>query len=363
MNEKTLSKPSKDFPLTPTKGGYWVKKIKGVQYRIGSRWAGAEDALKEWLRVKDELLAGDPIQPDPNALQLRDAMNFFLSDRLARLEAGEIVQRSYEDSKRECKNVVNTLGAAPVVADLTPAHFAKLKASFNYKSPHTLAGCIARVRVAFKYLYDAGLIDKPMRFGPSFKRPSAKTFRIHRASKPKKLLTAAELRLLVANASPKMAAMVLLAINCGYGNADCGGLKIEHLDLANGWVEFPRPKTGIERRAWLWAETIAALLPIVDSRTEGHVFLTKYGKPWTKGTTANPLSAEFRKLTRKLEIKQTFYAIRHTFETRAGDSRDQVAVDHLMGHLAPGMAATYREEIADDRLKAACETVREWYLK
>ena len=42
---------------------------------------------------------------------------------------------------------------------------------------------IQRVRSVFKYAYDAGLSDKPMRFGPGFKRPSNKVLRKERNAK------------------------------------------------------------------------------------------------------------------------------------------------------------------------------------
>jgi integrase len=56
----------------------------------------------------------------------------------------------------------------------------------------------------------------------------------------------------------------------------------------------------------------------------------------------------------------TFYALRHTFETIGGDSRDQVAVDAIMGHSRDDMASVYRERIDDDRLRAVVECVRKW---
>ena len=59
----------------------------------------------------------------------------------------------------------------------------------------------------------------------------------------------------------------------------------------------------------------------------------------------------------------TFYALRHTFETIAGESRDQVAVDAIMGHSREDMASVYRERIGDDRLRAVAEHVRQWLLE
>ena len=56
----------------------------------------------------------------------------------------------------------------------------------------------------------------------------------------------------------------------------------------------------------------------------------------------------------------TFYALRHSFETIGGESRDQVAVDAIMGHSREDMASVYRERIGDDRLQAVAEHVRQW---
>jgi hypothetical protein len=49
------------------------------------------------------------------------------------------------------------------------------------------------------------------------------------------------------NPSKLLKAMILLGINCGYGNADCGTLPLSALDLKNGWINYHRPKTGIVR--------------------------------------------------------------------------------------------------------------------
>ena len=38
------------------------------------------------------------------------------------------------------------------------------------------------------------------------------------------------------------------------------------LILKGGWLHFPRPKTGIDRRAPLWKETIVALKEAIDRR-------------------------------------------------------------------------------------------------
>jgi integrase len=167
-----------------------------------------------------------------------------------------------------------------------------------------------------------------------------------------------------------MKAMTLLGINCGFGNRDCGTLPLTALDLKTGWVDFPRPKTSVERKCSLWPETIEAIKEAIASQPEAKLpehkrlaFITARGGPWAKDTAESPVYLEFRKLLDKLELRRqgvSFYALRHTFETIGGGSRDQVAVNHIMGHVDSSMAATYREQIEDARLLDVTDHVHHW---
>jgi integrase len=177
--------------------------------------------------------------------------------------------------------------------------------------------------------------------------------------------------------------MVLLGVNCGFGNSDVGTLPRSALDMKNGWVTYPRPKTGVERRAKLWPETAKSLNAWLkqrptpkDASHEGLVFITKYGGAWHKDTRPetlspekpwptiiSPLSAEMRKLLKKLKLHRpglSYYTLRHVCETIGGESCDQVAVNHIMGHADISMAATYRERISDERLVKVSEHIRHW---
>ena len=65
---------------------------------------------------------------------------------------------------------------------------------------------------------------------------------------------------------------------------------------------------------------------------------------------ADRVTGAMAELLRKLDLARrghTFYALRHTFETIGGESRDQVAVDAIMGHSRDDMASVYRERIGD----------------
>jgi integrase len=227
------------------------------------------------------------------------------------------------------------------------------------------------VRVVFKFAADNDLIDRPVRYGQGFKRPSRKVLRINRAKKGPKLFTADEVRRLVGAAGPALRAMILLGINGGFGNADCGRLPRSAVDLGAAMIDFPRPKTGIPRRVPLWPETAAAVREALANRPEpkkeehaGLVFVTKYGQPWVKDSTDPTVSKEFAKLLRALCINGRkglgFYTLRHTFRTVADEAKDQPAVDFIMGHEVPHMSSVYRETISDARLRAVVGHVRQW---
>jgi integrase len=169
--------------------------------------------------------------------------------------------------------------------------------------------------------------------------------------------------------------MLYLGINAGYGNSDCSRLprKVLQDAIDSGWINYPRPKTAVERRCPLWPETIQAIQeagakrPSPKDPTHNRLaFLTRRGQPWSKEIADSPVSKEFRKLLDSLGLYRpglSFYALRHCFETIAGECGDQVAVSAIMGHVDNSMAGAYRERISDERLQRASATVRLWLFR
>jgi integrase len=378
------AKPYPDFPLFPHAAGVWAKKVRGKMYYFGP-WADPDAALAKYLAEKDALHAGKKPRTDPQALTVKEAVNSFLNAKQELVDAGELSPRTWAEYKQVCDRLIAHLGKARLVADLGPDDFSPLRVKLARTwGPHRLAKAVQYTRSVFKHALDAGLIDRPVRFGPGFQRPSKKVIRLHRAGQGPKLFTAQEVRALIDGAlvvgtnGPELVrpgkalrAMLLLGINCGFGNADCGTLPRSAVDLGGGWVRFPRPKTGIPRRCALWPETVQALRDAIAGRPEpndpadgGLVFVTKYGLSWTKGTSTNPVSQETAKLLRKLGINGRkgigFYTLRHVFRTVADESKDQPAVDFVMGHESPHMSTVYRETIGDERLRAVADRVRNW---
>lgn len=368
------SKSPKDFPLFVHKHtGRWTKKIKGRFFYFGkvADDPKGEAALNRWLDEKDDRLAGRTPRKSGDAFTVMDLCNRFRSAKEDALNAGEIVPRSYLDYVRVVDRLLAFFGKSRRVDDLASDDFEALRADIAKTcGPVTLGNEINKIRVVFRYAYESGLIDKPVRYGPTFKRPSKKTIRKARSDKGLRMFTPAEIKSMIAAASPQLRAMIQLGINAGFGNQDCGTLPISAVDLDGGWITFPRPKTGVPRRCPLWSETVTALRAALADRTKpkdeadaGLVFTTKYGGAWAKDTPDSPVSKETRKLLNTLKIHRPglgFYALRHTFRTIGDETRDFPAIDHVMGHSSNDMGSVYRERIGDERLKAVSDHVRTW---
>ena len=141
-------------------------------------------------------------------------------------------------------------------------------------------------------------------------------------------MTPLECRTLIDAAPAPLKAMILLGLNCGFGPRDCALLPTDAVDLPNRMIEFPRPKTGVERRCSLWPETVEAVKDAIAKR------------PSARSESTSKL----------------------VFRTIADGAKDQPATDYIMGHADDSMAANYRASIDDERLIAVTDHVRAWLI-
>lgn len=372
-----IKKPRSDFPLFPHASGRWAKKVRGAFAYFGrvSDDTSGQRALALWLDQKDDLLAGRKPRKasDAAGVTVKELCDGFLTAKESLVSTGELAQRTFDDYLATCVRLAETFGRQRIVSDLRSEDFDQLRTKLGRRwSPVTLNNEIGRVRVVFRWGYESELLDRPVRFGAGFKRPSQRTLRMARAAKGPKFFEAAQIRKMIDGAGDKVKAMILLGINCGLGNADCARLRLGHLDLNTGWLDYPRPKTGVARRCPLWSETVKAIDVAIANRpapktpeAKPLVFVTKYGRPWREDANRNsPLSHEFAKLCDELDINRNggFYSLRHVVETIGDEIHDKPALDLIMGHApeATDMGHRYRERIGDDRLLAVTNHVRKW---
>ena len=201
---------------------------------------------------------------------MADLCNRFLTAKLRKRDADELSPRTFSEYKEVTDLLVNKFGKTRLIDDLAAKDFAGLRAGLVKRwGPVRLANTITRIRTVFKYGTDNGLIEKAVRFGTEFVKPDRATMRRHRAKSGPKMLESEQLRLLLdalegkeavlrcaepshgekqekvtLPANPQLRAMVLLGLNCGFGNTDIANLPMKALDLKSGWVDFPRRRPG-----------------------------------------------------------------------------------------------------------------------
>ena len=368
-------KPWADFPLFPHATKRWAKKVKGKTHYFG-HWDDPEAALDEWNRVKDYLLRGLPRPAHrPDANSVADICDLFLIHRHEKVEQGKLRNRTFNEYKNVCLMMCDVFGKERLAEDLHPQDFGQLRSVIaKGRRPKTIHNLITRCMAVVNFSNANGFTERPILTGKYFEKPSAAELRIDRAAQEHMgdlMIEAEKIQDVLKLARPAVKAMILLAINVGLGNEDCGRLEFRHVDLDTGWLDFPRPKSGVKRRAKLWPETVKAILEAIKDRckprnkqNEKYVFITRYGLTWFKETNENPISREFTNLLKKAKCHIRgigFYSLRRTFETVASEGvQDQPAIDLSMGHESPTMSSLYRQRLGDRRLEAVAKSVREW---
>lgn len=360
----TTPKPHPDYPLTPRADGRWCKRIRGrLFYFTGT----AQEALDEYLRVKDDLLAGRKPRPKGDYLSVGELCNRFLTWKTSLKDSGEIAPRTFDRLKGATDGIVAHFGKTRAVDDLRPEDFEELRAKMAKRWGAVVLGNeVGMVRQVFKYA--GGILNRPMNLGQAFVKPSAKVIRQKRAEAGPRMFTAPQIRALLKAASVNVRAMILLGINGGMGNTDLGKLP---LTVASGeWLDYPRVKTGIPRRVPLWPETVKAIRAVIKARRQpaasgdaGLLFIGARGESYAGSHKGYRVAQEFDHAAEKAKVDgRSFYDLRRTFQTIAEGAHDLAAVQSIMGHApASGdMSAIYRQRIDDSRLLAVTNHVREW---
>jgi integrase len=281
----------------------------------------------------------------------------FLAEKQAHLETGDIAPLTFKEYETTCNAIRSHFGRHRPLDSLAVAEFSALRVALSkrkirkgkHASTKPLGVASLKRRLTIARMIFAG---QPLEWRKALKAPPRKLLRERTRECGKRLYTAEEIRKLVKAADPHLAAMILLGINCGFGPQDCCTLPAD--DVSCHWHNYARPKTGVDRRCWLWPETAAAIQKVTGQQ---HVF---NGRIWTRHIVAR----EFVKLCEETGVRNIgFYSLRRSFETIATTaSVSQAVIDHIMGHARNDMASVYRQQIFDQQLQVCAEHVREWYL-
>lgn len=319
------------------------------------------------------LLAAAGLASGPQPPTLREVWEAFDGRFVRQVEAGERSGRSLADYRLAARDLLQVLEPEARLDALRPADFGRLRAHMASRlGKKTLKNRINNIRTILRSAGELRDADGRRRFngepdyGREFERPSLPVLRRERQRKQSRAWEPEEIRRLLAAAREPLRTMILLGINGGLGNTDIAQLAWGAVDLAKGWLDYPRPKTAVERRVPLWPDTAAALRAhrrASDGGAGELVFLTERGRPWVRtqedGRHVDALTSEFQKLRRRTGLQKPvgFYGLRHSFQTLGEEAGDLPAVAAIMGHVDPTMAAVYRERIRDGRLRAVVAVV------
>jgi integrase len=413
------------FPLTPHyQSGRYIKKIDGKIQYFG-RWGirknevttplddpGYDKARAEYEALKAELdreqetrerhvalAAAEKAKADEKTklkvqkqildlnnsgeFKLAKLCNLFLHSKKQKLESGELVESTYIEYEYATDLLIEQFGGHQLVSELRPTDFAGLRAHMlrKWESPARIAKFLTMTRSVFKYLHESEYIEHIPSYGPDFKPLAKNRVAAYEDEGGVKLFTRNEVQALLNGGwtqdksgkrvwvapTTLMRAMIFLGINCGFGNKDVGTLPLKAIDLKNGIIRFPRPKTRVKRESPLWPETIKAIEDTIAERQTakcGTLFVTKYGNPWFHGNT-DAIKKPFGKLLNALGINGRrslgFYTLRHTFATVSMELDDRDAVKCLMGHTDPEMIARYNKaQVPLKRRQTVVNYVRKW---
>ncbi|MFC1761468.1 tyrosine-type recombinase/integrase [Planctomycetota bacterium] len=178
-------------------------------------------------------------------------------------------------------------------------------------------------------------------------------------------LTWSDLEKLLRAADVVDSALLMLGLNCGFGNSDIGTLKQKDVNFITGTITHPRPKTGVDRDFNLWPETVQILNLYVkehrgkprDEKTSELFFVTRKGRPFCwqemksdgKLRRADAIKIRFERLCDRAAVERKygvgFYIIRHTYATLIGsESKDFREVQVALGQKTIQQQEIYRHD-------------------
>ena len=223
---------------------------------------------------------------------------------------------------------------------------------------------IGHVRMLLFWAEDIhGLSHPPMGVIRKFRKNRSK--KSHGRQQDRSAISWDELEKLFSAAGVVDTALLLLGLNCGFGNTDIGTLKLCDIDLEAATVSHARPKTGVERNFILWPETVEILKAYikdhrgkpVNQEVAGLLFIGKRGNPFCferidpdgKFRRSDAIKNRFIRLYKKAGVQRPYgrgyYAMRHTHATLIGiGSNDLREVQASLGHLTFTQQEIYRHD-------------------
>jgi integrase len=336
------------FPLTLHKNGQYCKRIRNKVRYFGT---DKRQALERYRREALALHSGDSKASSNGRRKqytIGDICNIYLDYQEEQATAGEIEWRTYRDALLLLEPFKNFVGENTPVDEVDTMRLQEYRSRLIRQrlAPDTINNRLGAMRAVYRH----ALLNRVLDQTPNTLAVKPMT----RKEAHHQVYDREQIQKLLDHAGVQMRAMILLGVNCALGCTDCAKLEWRHLDLENARIDYPRPKTAVERYLRLWRSTVQALRAVPRRTDLGPlVFYTKYGRPWIhtlpNGNQDDAISKEFKKLCRKAGVPSpkgdAFYALRRTTATVAAETGDAFAVKDILGHKDLKMATRYVQKV------------------
>jgi len=310
--------------------GLWYVQINGKQINLGSDEAAAFKTYYGLMQQRDTSPDAPPPIPTANQRLVVVIVDEFL-DWSQKHQAA----KTYRWYKDRLNSFVATIDSALTADQLKPHHVQKWVD--NYGKPlksGSRRNLIASMKRAMKWAEEQGYVARsPL---THMKKPGC--------GRKEQVVTPEQYAALLARYKDQNF-KDLLTITWETGCRPQESLRVEarHVDLAaNRWF-FPASESKgkkIPRIVYLTTTALEITKRLMEKHPTGPLFRNTDGLPWTPCAT----NCRFQTVKRKLGVKFSLYALRHSFATHAlMNGVDCITVSTLMGHSDPStLAKTYQ---------------------
>jgi integrase len=339
---------------------YYVTR-NGKRIYLGS---DKKEALKKYHRMGLGVETRNTENRVASEITIKELANRFIATQRANWKNPKVTIKCYQAWLGRFLRDYPELKACKFSIEM----FSEWKLSLKERgySAESINHYLSAVRSIFNFAEDMDLISKAPKLNRVKNEPTPRV-----GSKKKPLYSREQIKLLLENSCIQMKAMILLALNCGFGPKDMHDLKWEDIDGKR--ITLPRSKTGVSQTYLLWEETKQVLDALRLERRKlierlakrerirsdnGQVFVTKFWNPWNKDAISN----KFQKLCKRSKVPcYGIYRLRHCAST----AMSMVANPHLqmkfLRHSNIQQQVTYTH-LPDKALDTAIEAVKEQLL-
>jgi integrase len=305
-----------------------------------------------------------PERPKPDQTTVHHVRRY-IDLELARVNSGQLSSSEFGLCQLYLRYLVEWIGDKPIDKDTWHDYFVHvLSKAVSLTSKHKQ---LRYAKNLLRWLGEMGILT-PL---PTY--VDSRKYRVNATVKEVPTMTVHEVKTILAASPTRLRVLLLLMMNCGFGQKDCADLRQSEVDWTKGTITRKRSKTKVHHEnvpcvTWkLWASTFDLLKKF---REKGDlVLLNDDGEPWVqefmvgdKVVSRDFVANKYKYVRVKTGIDKPLKLIRKTsaslLETHELYGR---YVLHFLADTPSGMAARHYVKPSQDRFDDAIEFLGSQY--